>query len=55
LQIQEKPNLKSEEKAVDDGSSSDGVTDGGDSHTNNGRVLYGEGMFSNQATSLQKL
>jgi len=40
LQIQEKPNLKSEEKAVDDGRSSDGVNDGGDSHTNNGRVQY---------------
>jgi len=40
LQIQEKPNLKSEEKVVDDGSSFDGVNDGGDSHTNNGRVQY---------------
>jgi hypothetical protein len=39
LQIQEKPDLKSEEKAVDDGSSS-GVNDGGDSHANNGPVQY---------------
>jgi hypothetical protein len=40
LQIQKKPDLKSEEKAVDDGSSSDGVDDGGDSHANNGPVQY---------------
>jgi hypothetical protein len=39
LQIQEKPDLKSEDKAVDDGSSS-GVNDGGDSHANNGPVQY---------------
>jgi hypothetical protein len=38
LPIQEKPDLKSEEKAMDDGSSSDGANDGGDSDTNNGPV-----------------
>ncbi|CAK9235909.1 unnamed protein product [Sphagnum troendelagicum] len=37
-QVKEKPDLKSEEKAMDDGSSSDGANDGGDSDTNNGPV-----------------